>query len=128
MGSRNLVRDFRRGPCVALFCILAVLSGCGKKEKIDATVPLQQSFEKSDPEVKKTVDAVNENLKNKKYAEALKTLTPVVSQTNLSAQQRDAIGAVLQQVTTAAAEDPALNTKEMYQLRLQLVQKLHEHR
>jgi len=117
-----------RWKWVCVVCALGLLCSCSKKEKIDATAPLKQSFEKSDPEVKKSIEVVNENLNKKNYAEALKTLTPVVSQPNLSVQQKEAIGAALQQVTTAAAEDPALNTKEMYQLRLKLVEKLHEHR
>ena len=78
---------------MCVVCALGLLCSCSKKEKIDATAPLKQSFEKSDPEVKKSIEVVNENLNKKNYAEALKTLTPVVSQPNLSVQQKEAIGA-----------------------------------
>src|SRR5438132_14376765 len=100
-------------PRFALGALIFVLvSGCGK-QKIDATVPLQQSFQKADPQVKQSIDTVNANLKSGNYEQALKTLTPVVKKGELSPEQRQAVGAALQQVTTAAADNPALNTAQM---------------
>ena len=104
------------------------ISGCHRREKIDATKPLEQSFQQSEPEVKQTIQAVNSQLKSGNYRDALQNLTPVVSNRELSQAQKQAIGAALKQVENAAAADPKLNTPEMYQLRLKMVRALHEKR
>ena len=46
-----------------------------------------------------------------------KSLPPILNQPNLTAQQKRAIGLALDQMNKAVAENPALDTKEMYELR-----------
>jgi hypothetical protein len=106
---------------LAIACALALLAGsCGKETKTDATKPLQQSFEQAEPDVKQNIQAVTVSLKAGNYAEAAKTLAPIVSDRKLTDPQKQAIGLALQQINQALASNPALDTKEMYELRLKM--------
>ena len=92
--------------------------GCKKKEaQADATQPLQQSFQTAEPETKQVIQTVNTSLKAGNYTEATRALAPVVSRRNLTEPQKQAIGVALQQINQAIAANPALDTKEMYELR-----------
>ena len=92
--------------------------GCKKKEaQADATQPLQQSFQTAEPETKQVIQTVNTSLKAGNYMEATRALAPVVSRRNLTEPQKQAIGVALQQINQAIAANPALDTKEMYELR-----------
>ena len=95
--------------------------GCKKNgTSADATRPLQQSFQTAEPEVRQAIDTVNNNLKAGNYAEATKALAPVVNTRNLTEPQRQAVGVALQQINQAIAANPALDTKEMYEMRAKL--------
>ena len=100
--------------------ISMLLLGCKKKESVDATQALQQSFQSAEPEVKSSIDIVNNNLKAGNYAEASRTLAPIVSGRPLTEPQRQAVGVAIQQIGQAIAQNPALDTKEMYDLRAKL--------
>ena len=117
-------------PSIFLFpFLLASLSinfaGCGGAAKTDATQPLQESFQTAEPEVKKTIETVNTSLKAGNYAEATKALAPLVTQRPLTDAQKQAVGLALQQVNQAIAANPALDTKEMYELRLKMFEAVH---
>jgi uncharacterized caspase-like protein len=110
---------------VALFCfsialLSPFLSGCKKQSAADATQPLQQSFQTAEPEVKQAIDTVNTSLRAGDYVEATRALAPVVANHPLTDPQRQAVGVALQQISQAIAVNPALDSKEMYDLRLKL--------
>ena len=98
------------------------LLGCKKSGPLDATKPLQQSFESAGPEVQQAIATVNASLKAKDFEAATKALVPLVSGRAMTDAQRNAVGLALQQINQAVAANPGLDTKEMYQLRRQLFQ------
>jgi Tfp pilus assembly protein PilP len=102
-------------PALAL-CVV----GCKQATPVDATQPLQQSFQTAAPEVQQVIATVNNSLKANNYTEATKALAPVVTQRVLTDPQKQAVGVALQQINQAIAANPALDTKEMYQLRAQM--------
>src|SRR5689334_756614 len=105
---------------VSVFAALALASfvfGCRKKTNVDATQPLQQSFQSAEPEVKTAIDTVNTSLKAGNYVDATRALAPVVTTRPLTEAQRQAVGVAIQQIGQAIAANPALDTKEMYELR-----------
>ena len=110
----------------SLFLLSAVLlgaAGCKKAAvQADATQPLQESFQAAEPEVQQVIQAVNTSLKAGDYAEATKALEPVVTQRVLTEPQKEAVGVALQQINQAIAANPALDTKEMYELRAKMFQ------
>ena len=110
-------------PCfgVALAAVALLLVSCGKQgAKADATQPLQESFQSAEPEVKKVIETVNTSLKSGNYAEAAKTLAPLVFDRPMTDAQKQAVGVALQQFNQAVAANPALDTKEMYELRAKM--------
>jgi Tfp pilus assembly protein PilF len=107
-------------PALAL-CMVS----CKKDAQADATQPLQQSFQKAEPEVKQAIETVNTSLKARNYAEATRLLSSVVTGRPLNDAQRQAVGVALQQVSRAIAENPALDTKEMYELRAKMFRTVH---
>ena len=113
------MRQFAFVSCFAALAFL-VISGCNKHAKADATQALQQSFQAAEPEVKQAIESVNSNLKTGNYAEASRALAPIVTTRNLTDPQRQAVGTALQQISQAIAANPALDTKEMYELRLKM--------
>ena len=110
------------------FSLLAVAAaalfivGCKKAAEADAAQSLQQSFQTAEPEVKQTIAAVNTSLKSGNYAEAAKTLAPLVAGRPMTDAQKQAVGVALQQMNQAVAANPALDTKEMYDLRAKMFQ------
>jgi beta-lactamase regulating signal transducer with metallopeptidase domain len=102
-------------PALAL-CLVS----CKRQQRVDATQPLQQSFESAGPEVQQAIAKVNASLKANNIAEATQTLAALVSQRALTDSQRQALGLALQQINQAVAANPSLDTKEMYQLRAQM--------
>ena len=96
------------------------LIGCKREQRVDATKPLEQSFQAAGPEVQEAVAKVNSYLKENNIADATKTLAALVSQRALTDSQRQALGLALQQINQAVAANPSLDSKEMYQLRAQM--------
>ena len=93
-----------------------LLVACKKEEQVDASKPLEQSFQAAEPEIKKAIDTATSNLKSGNYTEASKALAPVTDRP-LTEAQRQAIGLALFQINKAITANPALDTKEMYDLR-----------
>ncbi len=93
---------------------------CSKDKKADATKPLQQSFQGAEPEVKQAIVTVNTGLRAGNYAEVAKGLDPILARTNLTQQQKHALGVALQQLNQAVGSNPALDTKEMFELRAKM--------
>ena len=96
------------------------LMGCQKEKKADATVALEQSFKAAEPEAKRAIATVTTSLKAGNYTEVAKSLDPILSRTNLTEQQKQALGVTLQQLNQAVGSNPALDTKEMYDLRAKI--------
>jgi Flp pilus assembly protein TadD len=116
-----------RTLCLAVLAILALCAqGCGKKAATDATQPLQQSFKAAEPEVQQAVAKVNKQLKAGQYAEATRTLAPVVSGRPLSQEQKQAVGVALRQINQSIAANPKLDTKEMYEMRAKMFRAVHD--
>ena len=113
----NLFRVF---SLLAAMLLAPVLLSCNKQGGTDATKPLQQTFQTAEPEVKQAIETVSTSLKAGNYAEASRALAPVVSTHNLTDPQRQAVGLALQQINQAIAANPALDTKEMYDLRAKM--------
>jgi flagellar basal body-associated protein FliL len=114
----------------ALFCFIVAAAlalcavSCKKSSQTDATQPLQQSFQAAEPEVKTAIDTVTTNLKAQNYAEATRALAPVITRP-LTDQQKQAVGVALKQINDAVAANPALDTKEMYEMRAKMFQAVH---
>ncbi len=119
-------------PCCSLHILFlagglaAGLCGCKPRQvQTDATKPLEQSFKQAEPEVKQTIAAVNNNLKVGNYQDAGRLLEPVVTRRQLNPEQKQAVALALQQLNQAVARNPALDSKEMYELRNKMFQALH---
>ena len=128
-GSRaflpRLLRFLEPAPRFSWLIITALALcpvGCKRTSQVDATQPLQQSFQTAEPEVQQAIAKVNTSLKANDYAEATRALAPLVAQRPLTEPQRQAVSVALQQINHAVAANPALDTKEMYQLRAQMFQ------
>jgi hypothetical protein len=106
-------------PLVPAALVLAML-GCTKQVQVDAAQPLQQSFQTAEPEVKHAVNTAIASLKASDFPEATRALAPVVTRQNLTEPQKQAVGIALQQINQAVEANPALNTKEMYELRAKM--------
>jgi hypothetical protein len=104
--------------------VLTLCVSCKKGPETDATQPLQQSFQAAEPEVKTAIDTVTTNLKAQNYAEATRALAPVITRP-LTDQQRQAVGVALKQINDAVAANPALDTKEMYEMRAKMFKAVH---
>lgn len=103
----------------------ACCAGCKKEAKVDATQALTQSFQTAAPEAKQVIERVNASLKAGNIAQATRTLAPVVADQNLTRPQREAVGVALRQINQAIAANPALDTKEMYELRARMFRAVH---
>jgi C4-dicarboxylate-specific signal transduction histidine kinase len=117
--KRLTTQSFVAAAVLALCCV-----SCKKESQTDATQPLQQSFEAAEPEVKTAIDTVTTNLKAQNYAEATRALAPVITRP-LTDQQRQAVGVALNQINEAVAANPALDTKEMYEMRAKMFKAVH---
>ncbi len=102
------------------FVLSLLVAGCKKDARADASAPLQQSFQTAEPEVKKAITTVTASLQSGNYTDATRALAPVVTQRPLTPTQKQAVGVALQQINQAIAANPALDTKEMYELRKQM--------
>ena len=116
----SLLLIFVVAPALAV-CLVS----CSKEPKADATQPLQQSFQTAEPEIKKAIETVNASLKAGNYADATKTLAPVITQRPLTDAQRQAVGLALQQINQAVSANPTLDTKEMYEMRAKMFEAVH---
>ena len=87
---------------------------------MDASRPLEQSFQATEPEVRQAVGTVTTSLKAGHYTEAARALEPVLAGRKLTPQQKEAIGLLFQQISQAVAANPALDSKELYELRCKM--------
>ena len=107
--------------CVSVLAICPLLSSCKKPARpVDATQSLTQSFQAAQPDVKQTVGDVNNNLKTGNYLQAARAMEPILESRTLTAQQKEAIGLTLQQIKQAIDANPALESKELYELRAKM--------
>ncbi len=107
-------------PVLVALAATQSLVGCKKETQADATRPLQRSFETAEPEVKQAIATVNTSLRAGNYVEVARALDPVLARTNLTEQQKQALGVALQQLNQAVGSNPTLDTKEMFELRAKM--------
>ena len=110
---------------VAVTALALCQAGCKKQTQADAAQPLEQSFKVAEPEVKQAIEAVTTRLKAGDYTEAARALEPIISSRPLTDPQKQAVGVALQQFDRAIASNPALDTKEMYELRKKMFEAVH---
>lgn len=121
----NLFHRFASFCVILPLCGMALTSGCKPQGQVDATQPLQQSFQAAEPEVQKAITTVTTSLKAGNYAQATRALAPLVEQRRMTVPQKEAVGVALRQINQAVAANPALDTKEMYDLRAKMFQAVH---
>jgi len=108
-------------PAIVAIVLTLCQVGCRKKEaQADATQPLKQSFQAAEPQVKLAVETITAKLTAGNYTEAAKALEPIVTGRRLTDPQKQAIGVALKQINQAITANPALDTKEMYELRAKM--------
>jgi outer membrane protein assembly factor BamD (BamD/ComL family) len=109
-----------------LLAALAISTvGCKKEQPADASVPLEQSFQETEPEVQQAIQTATTSLRAGNYAEATRALAPVVSGQPLTDQQKQAVGVALVQINQAIEADPSLDSKEMYDMRARMFRAVH---
>ena len=94
-------------------------SACARKPASDAGQSLKESFQSTDLATRQAVEAATSQLKSANYAAAAQSLAPLLNQP-LNASQKQAIGLALQEMNRALEKNPALDTREMYELRRNL--------
>ena len=102
-------------------CVVGLL-GCNKATdpRVDASRPLEQSFQSAEPATQQALAAVKAGLQNGNYVEAARAVQPVLTGRNLTPQQRQAVGLMFQQISQAVAANPSLDSPELYELRVKL--------
>ncbi len=89
---------------------------------MDASRALEQSFQASGPEAKQALETATASLKAGNYVEAGRALEPLLAGRELTPQQRQACGLAFQQINQAVAANPAIESKQLYELRVRLAQ------
>ena len=110
---------------VTTVAVATCLMGCRKKQQLDATQPLAESYQAAEPEVKQAIEKANAGLKTGNYAEATQALVPVVTRHPMTEAQKHAVGLALRQINQGVAANPALDTREMYELRAKMFHAVH---
>jgi len=100
-------------------CAVCVLS-CKKETRLDASRPLEKSFQASEPAVQQAIGTATTGLKAGNYTQVARALEPVMARGELTPQQRQAIGLTLEQISQAVAANPNLDSKELYELRVKM--------
>lgn len=124
--SPSTMKTILRASLLCMFTFSLLTSGCGKSEPpvADTTPALQQAFEAADPALKERVAALAADLKAQKLVEATKTLEQIVSGSKLSEVQQQAISRTILEINEIAANNPQLDTQEMFAARAKLFQSL----
>jgi len=113
-------------PLLAVFfAVTTCLTGCKKEQSVDATKSLAESFQSAEPEVRQAVEKADAGLRAGNYAEATRALLPVATGQPMTDAQKQAVGFALRQINQAIAANPALDTKEMYELRAKMFHAVH---
>jgi hypothetical protein len=101
------------------------LAGCKKEAKVDATKPLEQSFQAASPEVKATIQAANKSLQAGNYGAATEALLPAVNGQQLTEPQRQALALSLKQINQAIAANPGLDSADLSRKRRQIFDRIY---
>jgi hypothetical protein len=125
-------------PLGAAAAVLLALPGCGHKESsaTDTTKALQENFKAADPQVQQAVAqataainaaaaAADLEAQRAQYIQALRPVTPLVGQGQLSKEQVKAVQQVYLHVQRAAQQNPKLNNKDFYQAQAALANQLY---
>lgn len=113
----------------ALILALATVIGLSCRRQDDSPNPaalLNESFRTGSPETQSQITAAASHLQSGDYRSAALALAPVVSEQQLTEAQRAAVSAALVKLNQAAATDPKLNTRDMYEARAKMFQALQK--
>ena len=111
---------------MTLAVVLVSFAGCNNgPAKVDATKPLENSFQEATPEVKQAIQMVNTSLRAQNYVEATSAVAAIISGRSLTDAQKQAIGLVLQQINQAMAANPKLDSAEFFKKRQQLFNQVY---
>lgn len=115
----NFIKGFL---ALALCAWFLATQGCKPKQesRMDASKPLEQSFQAAEPEAKQAIAAASASLQAGNYVEAVRAMQPALTGRNLTPPQRQAVGLMFQQISQAVAANPSLDSKELYELRVKL--------
>lgn len=112
--------------------------GCGRRQTAatDATKALQENFKEADPQVQQAVAEATVALnaaaatadleaQRAQYIQALRPVTPLLGQGQLSKEQVKAVQQVYLHVQRAAQQNPKLNSKDFHQAQAALADQLY---
>src|SRR5262249_52606696 len=102
--------------CLVVSTTPLTFSACARKPTTDASQSLKESFQSTEPATRQAVEAATSQLKSTNYGAAAQSLAPLLNQP-LNASQKQAISLALQEMNRAIEKNPALDTREMYELR-----------
>ncbi len=108
--------------------VAVAAGGCGSKAGSDkvAAEQLQKSYEKADAPIKQQVVQASEAFQAKNYAQAISTLNRVVqSQPVVDEAQKKAVDILIKQTREAIAQNPNLNSPELYKATSDLFFRIH---
>ena len=86
---------------------------------------LQKSFAKAEPEVKQEVARAGAALQAGDYTRALIAMDRAAQARPVDAEQKKAVGILIQQTRQAVQQNPKLNTPELYQATADLILRVH---
>jgi hypothetical protein len=107
-----------------IIAITPMLGGCKRNPNAEVGKQLQASFQTAEPEIKQAAQTLSTSLAANNYAEAARAIDPIVARGELTQQQKIALSSALTRMNNAVAANPALDTKEMYDLRAKMTQAL----
>ena len=123
----NVGRTIRH---LVLALLLAAVScqcvtGCGRDNSENASQDLEVGFQTASPDIRQKIKSVQDDLKDKNFLQAAKTLLSVVTKVDLNPERKQAVGKMLNQINDAISADPKLDSPEMYHLRQQLFKAIY---
>ena len=125
MKTRTLLN--RAGWIAAAVLAVVAMSGCSRNGlSPQATAEaLQKSFAKADPDVKQEVAQAGAALQAGDYTRALIAMDRAAQARPVDAEQKKAVGFLIQQTRQAVQQNPKLNTPELYQATADLILRVH---
>ena len=103
-----------------------VLAGCGQRHSTQAAAEqLEQSFQRSEAALKQEVGRAASALQTSNYVAALLIMDQVVQARPIDDGQKRAVDTLILQARQAVAQNPKLNTPELYKAMSDLMVRVH---
>lgn len=117
----------RPGWIMVMILAAVTMSGCNRSGlSPQATAEaLQKSFAQAEPEVKQVVAQAGAALQAGDYTRALIAMDRAAQARPVDAEQKKAVGFLIQQTRQAVQQNPKLNTPELYQATADLILRVH---